>query len=72
MRDYPEMALEPRDPPVVGICAVCGKNITAGMLARRDGEYLLHNEKYCLKEWAETNFSVFSVFDGMGMEAEIV
>lgn len=62
---------EPKEPPVVGICAACGKDITAGMLARRDGVYLLHNEKNCLTDWAKTNFSVFAVFDGLGMTVEV-
>lgn len=63
--------LEPPDRRVVGVCAACGEDIIAGSLVRRDGEYLLHNDQICLRYWAEHNFSILSVFDGMGIPAEV-
>lgn len=72
MYDCPEMALEPRDPSVVGRCEVCGKEVYDGSMVWIDEGHMIHNDESCLKEWIESRYNISDICYFFGMSPMIV
>lgn len=63
MYDYPEMALEPRDPPKVAECPVCEDDICAGDTVLDDGGTLIHAE--CILKHICEEYQVWEICEAL-------